>query len=228
MTQPTQKAEYTAQKIKEMLFSGVYCRGDKLPSETKLATDLGVGRSSVREALRQLNASGYIEIIPNRGAFAAVTSEDEMPSPRSWLEINADKVAELLDVRSCIEPYAAALCAEHITDEGLRLLKKQLDGFERALDSQDWTTLAKYDLEFHRIILIESHNRYFIQIYQPLLEGFMQYSSRSFAATYSQGNTHNEHHAIYNAIALHAPEEARMAMQLHITIAKRRVKLKEN
>lgn len=225
---PAQKAEYTAGKIKEMLFSGAFKRGDKLPSETKLAVDLGVGRSSVREALRLLDASGYVEIIPNRGAFAAATSEDEMPSPRSWLEINADKVAELLDVRSCIEPFAAELCARNITDEGMKQLKKQLDSFEKALDTRDWTLLAQCDLEFHRIILNESHNRYLIQLYQPLLEGFMQYSQRSFAATYSQGNTHSEHRAIYNAIAVRSPDEARMAMQLHITIAKRRVKFKGN
>ncbi len=225
---PTQKAEYTVEKIKEMLFSGEFKRGDKLPSETGLATALGVGRSSVREALRLLAASGYVEIIPNRGAFAAATNEDEMPSPRSWLEINADKIAEFLDIRRCIEPFAAELCACNITEEGLQQLKKQLDQFERALDSHDWALLAQYDLEFHRIILNESHNRYLIQMYQPLLEGFMQYSQRSFAATYSQGNTHSEHRAVYNAIAVHAPDEARMAMHLHITIAKRRVKFKGN
>lgn len=224
----TQKAESTAVKIKEMLFSGNFRRGDKLPGETHLAADLGVSRSSLREALRLLDAEGYVEIIPNRGAFAAATCEEEMPSPRSWLEINADKIAELLTVRSCIEPLAAELCALHITEEGLQALKDQLDSFEAALDSQDWALLAQYDLQFHRTILNESHNPYLIQMYRPLLEAFMQYSQRSFAATYSQGNTHSEHRAIYNAIAIRSPEEARIAMQLHITIAKRRVKFQGN
>ncbi|MBQ7321798.1 MAG: FadR family transcriptional regulator [Clostridia bacterium] len=223
----TPKAEYVAEKIKNMLFSGEFKRGDKLPSEGKLAADLDVGRSSVREALRLLNAGGYVEIIPNRGAFAAATSEDETPSPRSWLELNADKVAELLNVRLCIEPFAAELCAQNITEEGLALLKELLDRFENALDSRNWTLLAKCDLEFHRTILTESHNRYLIRMYQPLLEAFMQYSRRSFAATYSQGDTYKEHRAIYNAIALHAADEARVAMQLHIITAKRQVKFTE-
>lgn len=224
---PTLKAEYVAEKMKAMLFSGNFKRGDKLPSEGKLAADLEVGRSSVREALRLLNAAGYVEIIPNRGAFAAATSEDELPSPRSWLELNADKVEELLNVRLCIEPFAAELCAKNITAEGLTLLESQLEQFEKALGSRNWSLLARWDLEFHRTILTESHNRYLIQMYQPLLEAFMQYSRRSFAATYSQGDTYMEHRAIYNAIALHAAEEARVAMQLHITIAKRQVKLKD-
>ncbi len=224
MRSVTGVAEKAAQRIKEMLFSGNFKRGDKLPGETTLAKELGVGRSSVREALRSLSASGYVELIPNRGAFAAATSESELTSPRSWLEINRDKVDELLSVRSCIEPFAAELCASFITDEGLKKLGEQLDGFEAALDTEDWKLLSQYDLEFHRIILNESHNRYLIQMYQPLLEGFMQYSQRSMAATYSQSNTLSEHRAVYTAIAGHSPEEARAAMQLHITIAKRRVK----
>lgn len=225
---PPSKIEYATEKIKQMLFSGEFQTGDKLPSETKLAAKLNVSRSMIREALRQLDEAGYVKIIPNRGAFTVATSEDVTPTPRSWLEINADKVSELLDVRNCIEPFAAALCAQNISKEGLKKLKEQIEGFEEALDTHDWTTLAQYDLEFHRTILNESRNRYFIQMYRPLLESFMQYSRRSFAATYSQSNTHSEHLAIYNAIAVHSPEEAHMAMQLHITIAKRRMKFKED
>lgn len=217
-------AETVAEKIKKILASGKIQRGDKLPSETALASELGVGRSSVREALRLLSASGYIELIPNRGAFALVTDEKELPSPRSWLELNRDMVDELLSVRSCIEPFAAELCASNITEEGLARLKEQLDGFEAAASTCDWELLSKYDLEFHKTILNESHNRYLIQMYQPLLEAFMQYSRRSMAVTYTQSNTHSEHRSIFTAIAEHSPEEARAAMRLHITIAKRRVK----
>ncbi len=227
-TQGAPKTEYTAERIKEMILSGKYLSGDKLPSENTLAVSLGVGRSSVREALRLLDASGYVKIIPNRGALAAATREEDLPSPRAWLEIHADQVADLLDVRSCIEPFAAELCARNISADGIHRLKRLLDSFESALDSHNWTLLAQYDLDFHRTILTESHNRYLVQLYQPLLEAFMQYSHRSFAATYSQSNTHHEHRAIYNAIALHAPEEAHIAMQLHITIAKRRVRCTED
>jgi len=226
MKENTGVTEKISEKIIEMLFSGSFEKGQKLPGETTLAKELGVGRSSVREALRALSASGYVELIPNRGAFAAATNEAELASPRSWLEINQDKIEEFLSVRSCIEPFAAELCAKHITEGAIKKLKEQLDGFESALDSKDWKLLSKYDLEFHRIILAESHNRYLVQIYQPLLESFMQYSQRSMAATYSQSNTLAEHRAVYTAIVAGSSEEARAAMQLHITIAKRRVKLK--
>ena len=105
MKEITGVAEQAAQMIKEMLFSGDYQSGDKLPSEVRLATELGIGRSSVREALHLLAARGYVELIPNRGAFAAVTNEEELPSPHAWFEINRNMVSELLSVRRCIEPY---------------------------------------------------------------------------------------------------------------------------
>lgn len=217
-------AETVAQKIKDILISGSINKGDKLPSENALASKLKVSRSSVREALRLLFASGYVEIIPNRGAFALVTNEADLPSPRSWLELNRDMIEEFLSVRSCIEPFAAELCASNISTAGLAKLEELLNSFEAAASSCDWDLLSKYDLEFHKTILNESKNRYLVQIYEPLLEAFMQYSRRSMAATYTQSNTHSEHRAIFTAISERSPEEARAAMRLHITIAKRRVK----
>jgi len=84
--------------------------------------------------------------------------------------------------------------------------------------------MSRLDLDFHRTILSESHNRYLLEMYQPLLEGFMQYSRRSMAATYTPSNTFAEHLAVYNAIVARSPEEAEAAMRLHICIAMRRMK----
>ncbi len=222
MKETTGVVEQAAQMIKEMLFSGNYQSGDKLPGEVRLATELGIGRSSVREALHLLAAHGYVELIPNRGAFAAATNEEELPSPHAWFEINRNMVSELLSVRRCIEPFAAELCAKNITATGLAQLKHQLDEFTKAIATNDTERLSQLDLEFHRTILNESHNRYLVQMYEPLLEAFMQYSRQSNATTYTQSNTHAEHYAVYNAIAVHSPEEAHAAMQLHINIAMRR------
>lgn len=81
MKNKTPVADEVAGRIKEILFSGELSHGQKLPGENKIAERLGVGRSSVREALKQLAAAGYVELVPNRGAFAVVTSSDEMPVP---------------------------------------------------------------------------------------------------------------------------------------------------
>ncbi len=224
MKKNTGVTEQTAKAIRELLFSGSLQPGDKLPSETKLAADLGTGRSSVREALRLLAASGYVELIPNRGAFAAVTREEDLPSPRTWLEINRDMVSELLAVRMCIEPYAAALCATHITPDGLDQLRGLMDSFMESTAKGEMERRSLLDYEFHRLILTHSRNRYLAPMYEPLLEAFMQYSRRSNVVSPAPQNTLAEHYAVYNAIAAHAPEEARAAMELHLRIAVRRLK----
>jgi GntR family transcriptional repressor for pyruvate dehydrogenase complex len=222
MKKTTSVVEQAARMIKEMLFSGDLQYGDKLPGEVKLAASLGIGRSSVREALHLLAASGYVEIIPNRGAFAAAVCEDDLLSPHIWMDVNHEMVADLLSVRGCIEPFAAELCAKNITEDGLEKMKSQMEAFKDAIRLDDKEQLAQLDLDFHRTILIESHNRYLVQIYEPLLEAFMQYSRQSNASTYAKGNTFDEHYAIYNAIAERSPCEANAAMRLHIAIALRR------
>ena len=217
----------TAEKIRQMLLSGVYQRGDKLPSEAKLCEELGASRTSVREALRMLASAGYVEIIPNRGAFAAATSEEEIPSPALWLTLNREMVAELLSVRMCIEPFAAELCAKNISDEGIEAMRELLEEYA-AVGPRDADQLARLDLAFHRAVLDGSKNSYLIRMYQPLLEGFMQYSRRSTAAAYTRAKTLAEHTAVLEAIAARSPAEARAAMQLHISIAMRRVRLRED
>ena len=221
-------ADEAVNKIKELLFSGRLERGQKLPGETALAEQIGVGRSSVREALKQLAASGYVELVANRGAFAAVTNPDELPSPKdgalSWLNVNRESVDELLMVRGCIEPLAAELCAMRADDNALERLRELTDSFEGALERSEYDSLPRLDYEFHATILEGAGNRFLVGMYRQLLSMFMQYSSSSFRATDSKRDTLMEHRIIYNAIFEHSPTEARLAMELHLGIAARRMK----
>ena len=220
-------SDEAAARIKEILFSGELERGQKLPSENKLAETLGIGRSSVREALKQLSAAGYIELIPNRGAFAIVTSSDELPSPKdgalNWLSVNRSSIEELLKSRACIEPLAAELCAAN-TDQKLRAaLSDNLMEFEKALKKGQFDKLPELDYEFHRMILEGSGNRFIIGMFSKLLQLFMQYSRSSFCATDSKRHTLTEHMMIIEAINASSPEEANLAMRLHLSIAMRRM-----
>ena len=226
-TNRTPVADEVANRIKEILFSGELVHGQKLPGETRMAERLGAGRSSVREALKQLAAAGYIELVPNRGAFAVVTSRDEMPSPKdgavNWISVNRDSVSELMRVRACIEPLAAELCAAR-ADESLRaMLAQNLSDFECALKQGQAEKLSSIDYEFHRMILDGSGNRFLIGMYTQLLQIFMQYSRSSFCATDAKSATLAEHRMIYEAIAAGSGAEAKFAMQLHISIAVRRL-----
>ena len=219
--------ETTAENIRKMLLDGSWQTDDKLPSEMKLAEQFGVGRSTIREALRILAASGYVKIIPNRGALVGITREEDVPSPKSWLMINSDMISDLLSVRLCIEPFATEMCAQNISEEGKIKLKQLLDGFRDALYVKDWKLLTELDLAFHSTILQESQNRFLFDMYKPLLESFTQYSQRSLAVGFPSISTLSEHMAIYEAIIAQSPAEAYAAMLLHLNIAKRSMRLEE-
>jgi len=73
----TTVTEQASEEIRKYLLSGELKTGDKLATETELSVMLGVGRSTVREAIRILQAMGYVELRPGKGAFAAVTTEED-------------------------------------------------------------------------------------------------------------------------------------------------------
>lgn len=218
-----------AERIKrEILFSGDYKAEDHLPGEVALAERLGAGRSSVREALKLLAASGYVTIIPNRGAFAQVTSESELPGIGSGVLdlLGSDRVPveEMLGVRGCIEPYAAGLCAEKVDSATLGRLHGIIDEFAVCTDLK---RLSELDYEFHRLILEGSGNKLLGEMCRSVLRYFMIYSFNSNRRR-NEMSTSDEHRAILRGIEARSPEEASAAMRLHIEIAKRRFYERQN
>lgn len=220
-------ASIVAEKIKSMLSSGEIAEGEKLPGEFKLAEQLGIGRSTLREALKLLSASGYIEIIPNRGAFAVVTGHDELPGVRheiiSWLDKNRNSVSEMLELRACIEPFAAERAALNISERQLEELGEIMDSFGEATINGDTERLPMLDFKFHRLIIKASGNELLETMCGSLLKSFIEYSSYTNAMI-GKGisSTYNEHKAVFDAISASSPAEARAAMSLHIAIASRR------
>src|SRR5688500_2258012 len=105
------------------LRSGAYRVGDRLPSEPELGAELGVSRSTVREAVRELTALGIVEIQHGRGTFVRSLRPDLLLRGDSLTEPPNDRIREeLLEVRGIVEPEAAALAAERATAEEIERL----------------------------------------------------------------------------------------------------------
>ena len=191
---------------------------------------LGVGRSTVREAVRTLQAMGYIELRPGKGAFARVTSEEEIlqlrDHARDWFTVNERTLEEFLQVRHLVEPKAAELAAVYIDPEGISDLQKALDRFEAAVEQEkNSAELAAADHQFHIGIVRESKNQLLYQFYLQTNELFMQYSTRSFTMLNleSARKTLQEHHNILSAICAGDAESAGASMIEHLNIAKLRM-----
>ena len=228
--------EQVIEELKKYLLSGTVPKGGKLPPEKELSEMLGVGRSSVREALRTLCAMGYVELKPGRGAFAAITSEEvEMLSlsenARNWFKVNRKTLDEFSELRSLIEPCAAEKCADKADDKTISELSAVISEFERLISygATDSAELAAADREFHLSIIKNSGNGLMYLMYAQLGELFRQYSSSSFGARPgTAASTLEEHRDIFDAIKERNGKSAAEAMRRHLESAKKAITCLQN
>ena len=232
MIKRTSVTDQAIEEIKKYLLSGNIKTGEKLETETELSAMLGVGRSTVREAIRTLQAMGYVEIRPGKGTFAKVTSEEEIQSlrdhTRDWFTVNERTLEEFLQVRHLLEPKAAELAAAYIDPAGIADLQKSLERFEAATTHEkNAPELAAADRQFHIGIVRESKNQLLYQFYLQTDKLFMQYAIRSFTMLNEEyaRKTLREHRNIFSAICDGDTEKAKNAMTEHLNIAKIRMNM---
>ena len=205
-------------RIRELIQSGELPAGSRLPPEQQLATDLGVGRNIMREAVRALMAARVLEVRRGNGTF--VTSLE----PRLLLEgigdavelLQADTMLELTEVRRLFEPVATGLAATRISPQQLAKVKGHLEAMRAAAD--DVELLNEHDAAFHRAIIASTGNETLLTV----LDGI---SSRTLRARVwrglvdadAAGQTLLEHEAIYQALVAGDATLAQAAALMHIT-----------
>ena len=157
--------EETVRQLRARLEDGTWPPGSRLPSERDLAQGLNVGRSSVREALRMLQALDLVEIRPGEGTFvklkAAPLAEAKL---RSLLQ---DKeVAQLYEVRELLELQTVTLAVERATPEDISAMESAVNRMADAL--QAGRTCIDEDLEFHLALARAADNEVLSQILEML------------------------------------------------------------
>ena len=190
------------EKLREDILSGVYKDCDEL-REITIGEEMGVSRTPVREALRQLELEGLVVMIPRKGAEVARITEKDL--------------RDVLEVRCSLEELAAELAAERMDEEGKAKLDKALQEFEVAIESGDNAAIADSDMEFHDIIFDATGNPRLIQIIGNLREQFYRYRLEYVKDTDYHIVLLNEHKELVNAIRAGKKEEARKIMKKHIT-----------
>ncbi len=205
-------------RLREMIQSGELPPGSRLPPEQQLASELGVGRNIMREAVRALVAARVLEVRRGNGTF--VTSLE----PRLLLQgisgavelLRGDTMLELTEVRRLFESAATGLAATRISPQQLAEVKGHLEAMRAAAD--DVELLNQHDAAFHRAVVAATGNETLLTV----LEGI---SSRTLRARVWRGlvdadaadRTLHEHEAIYMALAAGDPIQAQAAALMHIT-----------
>ena len=198
--------------------------GEKLPTEQVLCQQLGVGRSTVREALRVLQTMGYVSIIHGKGAFIkSVTPTSEVAE--QWFTENSYTLSDIFNVRIALEKLIARLAAEKITKEELAALVTNIKDMEAAVcqppEYSNPNLLAQLDREFHMLICQSTRNGFLIEIYKQVSNSLAVYRVNSFAIFKNQQNVIAPHQKIINALIQHDADTAAIEMTEHLLISKR-------
>jgi GntR family transcriptional regulator, transcriptional repressor for pyruvate dehydrogenase complex len=203
-------------KIKEMITSGRVRPGEKLPREADLAAELGLSRSSLREAVRALSLINILDVRRGDGTYVTSLEPAVMLEALSFIvDFHRDaSVLEFLQVRRILEPAATAMAAERITDPDVAALGELLDGLGPHPEVDD---LVANDLEFHRRIAASSGN----SVLCSLLDTISAPTTRArvwrgLTQSGARERTLAEHRAIVDALASRDPEVARSWATVHI------------
>ncbi|WP_067697646.1 FadR/GntR family transcriptional regulator [Nocardia jejuensis] len=209
-------AAQAAEVLLTRIRSGEWELGHRLPGETTLAVQLGVGRSTLREAIRELAGRGVLESRQGAGVF--VTALDVAEDWDTVLR-RAD-VVTVIEARIAIEAEGAALAARRRTPADLRAMLRGLAARAEAGDSIE--ALVDADTAFHRTVVAAGHNDILLEMFNA----FVPRSRRamidmlSLRPMHDPRADHDAHEVLYDAIRARRPEDAATASRVHLTSLK--------
>jgi len=206
-------------RMEELIKSGDYKIGDKLPTEMELREQLGVGRSTIREAFRVLQALGLIELRAGRGAFVKSINNNTYETIRNWFVQKEAELSELMEVRMAIEPLAVKLAIQRGTPNQIEQIRDIHKAFTEAVERMDAIELATLDESFHNAIIETSNNQLLIKIGRLIADAFVEYRTRSFAVKENAKNALEPHKKILEAILRKDRKGAMQAIQRHLEVS---------
>lgn len=202
-------------RLKKYIFSNAITSGQRLPSERELAERLGIGRPSVREALKVLEALGLVESRIGEGTFVTHQSGASIGrhigvSVASW----GSTVVEICGARQIIEAECARVAAEQASASEIESLAQTLQQIETASSPSDYLTA---DMQFHRQIAHAAHNTIVTHILEnliTLLEETLHEEQADQLPLQEEGLS--THRTIFTMIANHDADGAAAAMRQHL------------
>lgn len=188
-------------RIREDILNGVYEEHEEL-KEATLGEKMGVSRTPVREALRQLELEGLVEIIPNKGArVTGITKKD---------------IDDIYQIRYLLEGLSARWATEHVTEEQLEKMEETLYLTEFHAKKGNYTQVYELDSQFHELMYEASGSK----MLNHILSDFHMYVTRirktSLATDNRSKYSTDEHRAILEAIKERNADKAEECAHNHV------------
>ena len=208
-----------ADQIRSLIKEGKLQPGEKLPSERSFSEVLGVGRSSLREALNILETQGFIESRKRKGVYVRNLGSPIISDPlRHILEEDKYKLLHLYEVRKDIELASAFQAAQSRSNEDLSHMNKLLLIMEK--DSHESDLDVQHDLEFHLAVAQASKNVFRSHILKSIFELSNDYIN--FVINIAKEDKsrvlklYQDHYNIYTAIEKQDQNMAKAMMEAHL------------
>ena len=198
----TRAAELAGQ-IAEAIMGGELTPGTRL-DEQRLAARYGVSRTPVREAIRQLSASGLIEARPRRGAIVT--------------HVTPAQLEELFVAMGEIEATCARLAAISMTPIERRRLSLMQEGMGEHVEAGDTELYAEANVAFHSAIYAGAHNTVVAEIAATLRRRLLPYRRAQFRAPGRLSGSHSEHAEVVRAVLRGDAASAHAAMLHHVSL----------
>jgi GntR family transcriptional regulator, transcriptional repressor for pyruvate dehydrogenase complex len=215
--------EAVVEQIKQKILNGELTAGSNLPTELQLCDELGVSRSSVREAMRSLEALGIVQVTrgrgPNHGARIRAAPASVLSDLLSLnVALYGWSLRDLVDARVALERQAVAAAASIMAAEPTRAEVEQL--LEQMNSSHGPEDYHQIDVAFHVNIAALSHNPVVISLMEGLRGAVAGLMVQAFRAVddwpETQERLSREHRAIWDAVLDGDPAAAAARMEQHI------------
>ena len=211
------KEQMAIERILDIVKAENLSVGSALPSERKLAKDLNTSRNTIRNALRQLEARGFLYVRRGSGYYLRAKDERFSPPPLAADKWTASELGHLFEARYLFEPEIGALSARRITASLLARLEKCLVRLSRAIIAVRPQEIISEDVEFHRIVAGATGNALMVATIdrlratnQQVLQHFPVFEDREKDALFA------EYVSILKALQNHDPAAAKAVIRHNI------------
>ncbi len=202
--------------LQQKILSGELQPGERLPAETALASENGIHRSTVREAIRSLEQMGLVLREPGKRKLFVSTPDTQEQSRRliTPMVMNGVTFEEIWEAINALDPAAAEAAAQRRSTDDLKALEDNVSRTRAAKDDPD--ELVRLDIEFHELIAIAANNRVIQALRLPISDLFYPSFQAVMSGLKASERLLTAHEKILQAIKWGDVDEARDWMVKHL------------
>jgi GntR family transcriptional repressor for pyruvate dehydrogenase complex len=211
----TTLTESAFEQLISYVVNGRWKSGDRIPPERELCQQLGIARTSLREALKAMELIGMLDSRVGDGTFVCARSEF-LSRPLLWAFTGTDhaELRDIMEARTLIEENLAGLAAEHGSEEEIAEIARSVEMMRECIEQHD--SIMEADLMFHLAIASAAHNEVLRNAVQLLRNLMRQWLYFKLLLPDVPQIVMKRHEAVLGAIRRRDPNAARAAMRQHL------------